>query len=109
MKVINLTPHAITVVLADGKTKTFPSSGKVVRVNVTYDETALGDVIGVPTTMATFGKVEDLPPEEPDTYYIVSTMVAQALEGTRLDLLAPGELVRDKEGQPVGCKSLVSY
>lgn len=40
-----------------------------------------------------------------ETYYIVSQIVKSALP-TRKDLLVPAEVVRDENGNIVGCKSL---
>ncbi len=105
VEVINLTPHDIVVVYGDEK-KVFPKSGSVARVSVEYYPTQLGEILGVPTTSSSYGEVIGLFREIPGVFYIVSTMVAQAMEGKRLDLLSPGPLIRDENGQPVGCSSL---
>ena len=104
---INLTPHDISVVGANGKTlATFPPSGAIARVAVTSYPTALGDLLGVPTTHSEMGDVTGLPAERAGVYYITSQIVAGAVSGTRCDVLHPGELVRNSVGQPIGCKSL---
>lgn len=47
-------------------------------------------------------EVVNLPEPEPDTYYIVSKMLAQACP-ERKDLIFPGTVVRDTDGHIVGC------
>lgn len=106
IELVNLTPHDIVVIYGDKKKKVFPKSGSVARVSVEYYFTELGEVIGVPTTSSSYGQVIGLFKEFPGVYYIVSTMVAQAMQGKRFDLLSPGPLIRDESGQPVGCSSL---
>lgn len=85
-KIINLTPHAITITTGE-HAGTYPSEG-VARV----DGLPLGPVVG-------------LPPSTADTVYVVSIIVAEALP-TRGDLRVPGEQVRDGAGRIVGCESL---
>ena len=117
-KFVNLTPHIINVIGHGGnKVVEIPPSGDVARVSVEY--TQQGDlgakVVGVGTTLvpiyrAVYGEIEGLPPEPPslkiDVYYIVSGLVASAV--SRADVLSPGELVRDADGRPVGCRGLKS-
>tara|TARA_Y100000593_G_C4311522_1_gene338613 strand:+ start:127 stop:504 length:378 start_codon:yes stop_codon:yes gene_type:complete len=38
---------------------------------------------------------------------IVSAMVAQATK--RLDVVSPGQLIRDDKGRPIGCEGLISW
>jgi hypothetical protein len=96
--IINLTPHAITDVVTN---KTFPPSGTVARVATT--QTQVGDLDGIPLFSTTYGDIQDLPPQQDDTYYLVSLLVKQALP-YRKDLLSPSTLVRDDKGNPIGCK-----
>ena len=49
-----------------------------------------------------YGQVDNLPKEKEETYYIVSALVAQAVKN-RHDLLVPTHMVRNKEGQILGC------
>jgi len=81
----NLTPHAIHVRTERGD-YTFSPSGQVARVAVTQE--VIGDVVGIPIVKSAFGEVEGLPEPQPDTMYIVSTIVAQAVSG-RADVVAP--------------------
>lgn len=47
----------------------------------------------------------NLPPQKPNVGLIVSYIVASAFP-ERTDLFYPGDLVRDKEGNIIGCTSL---
>lgn len=97
MPIINLTPHAITCALTG---RTFPASGSVARVSSTT--TPAGDIDGIPTFVTAYGDVTGLPDAQDGVFLLVSGMVFGA--STRRDLIAPGDLVRDANGQPVGCK-----
>jgi hypothetical protein len=109
---INLTPHAVNICNAQGEPLfTLPRSGTVARVSVTQ-ESAGSLTGGIPLFRTKFGEVQDLPECDPDNdvVYIVSLVVAQhpAVAG-REDIASPGELIRDVNGQPVGCKGLTVY
>ena len=100
MKIINLTPHAIT---AAGRT--FAPSGTVARVSVTRAK--VGDIDGIPAFRPTFGPVQDLPDATPDCVLIVSAMVRTHPDvANRADVASPGALVRDDAGQIIGCDGL---
>lgn len=115
-KVVNLTPHAITMVGIDQNGNSYPAavypaSGDVARCEEKTVETGLID--GVPITKTQFGDVgivskdgnhEPMPPVKADTIYLVSTRTAQAMKD-RPDIFIPNESVRDEQGRIVGCKS----
>lgn len=105
--VVNLTPHSITVIMDDHKLE-IPPSGTVARVST--DRVGMGhietDIGPVRAYHQTLGEVTDLPEPEGSTCYIVSAMVAQAVPG-RLDVVHPGELVRDESGRIIGCRDFV--
>ena len=119
MQIINLTPHAILVFDADGKTEllTLPPSGTVARVAVTRKQTDSLDVglsnpgpgdnwPEIPVYVGTYGSVTDLPePDESDTAFVVSALVRSAMPNRR-DVFSPGELIRGADGQPIGCRGL---
>jgi hypothetical protein len=94
---INLTPHTINEV---NSKLSFEPSGMVARVSSEYKE--IDRVNETPIYKVEFGEVVDLPEPESDTVYIVSGMVLDAVK-YRNDLVAPGQLVRDSNGQPIGC------
>lgn len=102
MKIINLTPHTINILLPEGS-KVIEPSGIVARCKVTREKT--GEIEGIPVFSTVFGEVEDLPPSKKDTIYIVSSLVAQASR-VRDDLFIPDDLVRDEQGRIIGCKGL---
>ena len=106
MKLKNLTPHNVVIVIDEITNIVIPSDG-IARVSETKTITPSIDVDGViiETFSSAFGEVENLPPKEEGVMIIVSALVASAAKG-RDDLLVPGELVRDDGGNIVGCKSL---
>ena len=106
MKLKNLTPHNVVIVINEATKIVIPSDG-IARVTETKTVTPSIDVDGVTveTFVSAFGEVENLPPQEEGIMVIVSALVASAAKG-RDDLLVPGELVRDDGGNIVGCKSL---
>ena len=105
MKLVNLTPHAVNIVLEDGALNIVPS-GVVARCSQSDVNVGTIDVdgIAVPLTETSFGDVVDLPAPAPDTLYIVSRLVATA--ANRDDLVVPNGIVRDDNGNIIGCKSL---
>lgn len=103
--IVNLTPHAIAVYSADGATLllSVQPSGNVARVTVSRAETArIGEI---PVFASVVGAVTGLPEKADNTVYIVSALVRLAVT-TRLDVFSPGELIRDANGQPIGCRGL---
>ena len=101
---INLTPHTINELTTD---LSIPPSGLVARLDHKTKQTAQLD--GIPVYSKQFGEVQNLPDPQPDTYCIVSgIMLDHAKAMGRTDCLAPAELVRDEQGQVVGCKGFVS-
>lgn len=105
MKIINLTPHAVTIYDADGKTiiATVQPSGDVGRVTMTRKQT--DTVNGIPVFVSTAGDVTGLPAPQTGKIYLVSALVRLALKGRR-DVYSPGELIRNEQGQPTGCRGL---
>ncbi|MEM5806858.1 MAG: hypothetical protein QW474_00530 [Candidatus Aenigmatarchaeota archaeon] len=101
-KLINLTPHPITIFLSNGNNIELPPSGKVARCKEKTIE--IGQINNIPIIKKELGEVYDLPASEENTYYIVSLAVAQAVK--RSDLLVVGQSVRDEKGNIIGCTSL---
>ena len=99
MKIVNLTPHEITLVKGSSK-EILPSEG-LARCSVITEQ--LGDVNGYPINKNRFGEVTGLPDPQPETMYVVSQIVAQALKGLRDDLLIVDKTVRDDAGRICGC------
>ena len=104
MKIMNLTPHRIDFVTADGSPlMSVEPSGTVARVSVKTE--TIGEVAGIPVTKSVYSDIVDLPAPQEGVVYIVSSLVAQRCVD-RDDVYIPNESVRDSEGKIVGCKSL---
>jgi hypothetical protein len=99
----NLTPHPIHLVGLDGQIiRTFSPDGLVRLKTSTVD--AGFTVEGCKITKTVFGEPEGLPEYKLGQFYIVSQLVKSALPN-REDLLVPAEVVRDSNGNILGCKS----
>lgn len=108
MKIVNLTPHAITII-GEIENLVIEPSGIVTRIVATTK--TVGNLITenqgsfeIPVTVTKYSEVENLPEPVNGTIYIVSAMVANAVK--RHDLYIPNESVRDDLGRIIGCKSL---
>lgn len=117
--IINATPHAITIVSKKGVeqdskkqflaetvevVREIPSSGILPRVSMS--NSPAGEIDGLPIESVVYGEIEGLPEYQEGVYYIVSGLVAAAAAKVdRVDCLAPGALVRDKNNPAVilGC------
>ena len=102
-RVVNCTPHPVTIVENGVVVRTIPSSGEVARLSVSTEPA--GVVLGIPITRTVFGEPVGLPEPKLGTCYIVSQLVKNALP-ERDDLVVPAEVVRDAAGNIVGCRSL---
>ena len=109
MKIINLTPHALNFMPQgpDGPVVTIPPSGIVARCAASrvQVDTVTVDGISIPVNQTRFGEVSDLPDPRPDTIYVVSALVAQAVP-ERTDVFIVDDTVRDKDGRIIGAKAL---
>lgn len=103
IKLYNCTPHGINIIRDGMPDLVFPKGEKVPRLRAI---TTVRDVMGgIKITGTNFQGVEDMPDEEPGTFFIVSRLVKQAFPNRR-DLLVPNEIVRDDDGNIIGCRSL---
>jgi hypothetical protein len=109
MNIVNLTPHPLNLMPQgpDGPTVTIPPSGQVARcaVNRVQVDTVTVDGITVPVNQTRFGTVSDLPNSQPDTIYVVSSIVAQAVPD-RQDVFIVDDAVRDDQGRIIGARAL---
>lgn len=102
--IINLTPHEVSFVDAEGTiVLSVEPSGTVARVSSRTVQT--GTLNGLPVTQTEFGEVQDLPEQKDGTVYLVSSLVAQRVPERR-DVFIPAESVRDSAGRIIGCRSL---
>lgn len=110
MVITNLTPHTLNVVDDAGKIiLSVAPSGTVARV--TTKQATVGNVAGIDIVRTVFGDVDGLPDPQPDTIYVVSTLVLQALKANgviRDDVVSPdtspSSVVRDDTGNIIGVK-----
>lgn len=109
MKIVNLTPHALNLMPGGpaGPTVTIPPSGQVARcaVDRVQVDTVTVNGITVPVNKTQFGTVSDLPDPQPDTIYVVSALVAQAVS-YRPDVFMVDDAVRDDQGRIIGARAL---
>lgn len=106
MRLVNLTPHTINIIGEDGTVTVLPASGAIARVaTVRQILPPIGDGTEIAAYRTTYGEVSGLPEPAPSTGYVVSAIVRQAAPH-RPDVFSPGELVRDADGQPIGCRGL---
>ena len=103
MEILNYTPHTVNAYLPDGSELPFEPHGRPPRLQT--DRRYLGEIEGIPFVERTMGDPEGLPYESDDIIYIVSKLVADAVTD-RSDLAYPGEVIRDKHGNVIGCKGL---
>jgi len=111
MRLVNLTPHPITLISPTGEQLTVPPSGAVARVAERME--SLGEVmvegVVVPVVKRSFGEVDGLPEPEPGVLYVVSALVAEAAWRVgRSDVVGLADFVRDEQGRVVGARALVA-
>ncbi|UOE78397.1 hypothetical protein [Parageobacillus thermoglucosidasius] len=110
MNFINLTPHTVNVVDDSGNSiLSVAPSGAVARV--TTQQTVVGNVAGIDIVRTVFGDVDGLSAPQPDTVYIVSTLVLQSLKANGIDRddvvapdTSPESVVRDNAGNIIGVR-----
>lgn len=103
IKIINMTPHPIVILDEKNELKrTFQTEG---LIRLKSEVKRVEEIEGVPISSTLFGEPEGLPDYEVGTFFIVSQLIKSALPG-RKDLLVPAEVVRDENGNIIGCRSL---
>lgn len=112
MKLLNCTPHNVTILTAGGHYRlTLVPSGIVPRVQLVEEfEGMLPISEGVSVLMYhTYAEatIEDLPDAVEGTMYVVSRLVAETARGRR-DLLIPHDAMRDDQDRIVGCRALAT-
>lgn len=104
---VNLTPHPINLygnrAVEDGPERVIEPSGTVARVATIELGTQIDD--SCTYEFVEYGRLNDLPPRQDGTTYIVSLVCALAARG-RNDLLAPYVEVRNEAGTMIGCRYL---
>lgn len=102
MKIVNTTPHNVNICDDNGDViNTFPKSPFPIRLSMTSNN--VGDLDGIPLMNVSYGDT-DLPSVQNNVFYIVSALLKQSFPD-RQDLLVPHDIVRDNDGNIIGCKS----
>ena len=122
VRLVNLTPHEVTVLGADGSPGVvLAGSASVPRLVLSPGTTTIVTVAGEPGPGAATGRVQvavdhgqhlvgidpPLPDPQPGVLYVTSRVVAEHAP-SRTDLVWPNGLVRDELGRPVGARGLAS-
>ncbi|MCK9597609.1 MAG: hypothetical protein M0R06_01135 [Sphaerochaeta sp.] len=81
----------------------FAPSGQTIRLEMETEPRRPID--GIPTSVIKFGEPIGLPEQADGVYYIVSQIVKSACP-ERTDLLVPTDVMRDTNGNIVGCRAL---
>ena len=97
-KFVNMTAHTINEVTTGME---IPRSGTIARVKQHTKKTQTH--AGVPIYASSFGDVEGLPEPQEGVIYIVSALALNAVPSSRTDVVAPGNIQRDENKQPIGC------
>lgn len=107
LRVVNLTPHPLRLVGADGRIAELAPAGAPARVAVGTTEQTLLDIDGVrvPLLEEQPAEVMDLPDPEPGTLYVVASRVRDALPH-RQDLVSPTRFQRDESGVIIAAEAL---
>jgi hypothetical protein len=108
-RLVNLTPHQITVIGDDGHQICLAPEPCPARVILRPDD-PLGNLhlagIDVPVVRtAATGAIVGLPEPCPGVLHVVSRIVAETARA-RHDLVFPHDSVRDAEGRVIGCRRL---
>src|SRR5690554_3467842 len=103
VQIINLTPHPVTLVTANGDEVVIQPEENPVRIPTTT--TPAGDVNGIPLVEEALGDANSvLPAPQPGVVYVVARPVAERA-GHRPDLLVPTQVER-VDGRPVRARAL---
>lgn len=108
--IVNLTPHPVEIVDADGEVVRVLESEGIARAVQT--DSPVEDLDDIPMVCSTYGGTEGLPEPKQGVYLLVSMMTANAAkdEGRNCsDLLIPAGIVRDDDGQITGSTSLAYF
>lgn len=104
-KIINMTPHDVVILNSQNQViKVYPKGPDDLRLPILSIEN-VAVIDGCLITETKFGKPENLPDEEPGTYYIVSQMIKNKLSH-RKDLLVPTDVQRNANNSIMGARAL---
>lgn len=102
IEIRNLTPHTVTLLINEEFVELKPEGEPCPRVSTVETTICSEPFVGLEVSYET---IENLPPQVPGVALIVSKICCDAAPWRR-DLWYPTRLVRDEEGNIVGCKAL---
>ena len=103
MRIVNFTPHPVTLVTASGDEVVIHPEETPVRIPATT--TPAGEINGIPLVVERLGDADSvLPAPQPGTVYVVARPVAERA-GHRTDLVVPTNVER-VDGRPVRARAL---
>lgn len=111
MEIVNLTPHTVAL-FEESDSEVILSvepCGVVARCEETSIRvgTAFVGCAEVPIVVKRYGPVTGLPAPKPGVLYLLSSMaMIEAARVGRMDVVCPGDLVRDESRNVIGCRSL---
>ena len=102
---VNMTPHPIHIIGDNNQVLvTIPKGDRLIRLKAKTIKAGF-TINDIPVTRTEYSEPVGLPEYSFGTFYIVSQLVKSALP-ERDDLLVPADVVRDNEGNIIGCRSL---
>lgn len=109
MRIINSTPHLVTIVSGHRTHNLLPSHSFLARVNKMTETERIVSLtdhpeLFVPIKITDYFDPSPLP-SHPNTLYIVSRLYADVARH-RTDVVFPTDLIRDEVGRVIGCGSL---
>lgn len=107
VRLINLTGHDLIIRDEEDNTTKLQSYGRArVESDMALFHTEEYEGVKVDVLRVTEQRITGLPQPEPETYYIVSGIVASAAR--REDVVAPSRVKREEGGRVVECKALLN-
>lgn len=110
VRLINLTPHSVTLWRGQDPALTLPPVGRFARLLEDWvpGRPLLMGEVEVAIAAVTYRGVEDLPDPMDGVAFVVSRVLAAAVP-ERSDLYFPAEEVRDAAGRVIGCRRLGTF
>lgn len=107
--IINLTPHPLNIVDAEGELRSFPKpDADVLLPRVAQTTVEAGTINGITEFISSYGEPDHVPYND-GNIYVVSRLVISACAEHGVDhshLRSPGRLLRDEEGKIIGAEGL---
>lgn len=106
VKLVNCTPHELNIYNGTTWIKLAPS-GIVPRIEereIASGHMHLNGEESIPIVHNKDGGVVDIPAPKENTIYVCSKLVADRVQ--RADVMSPGQIIRDEDGRPIGCRGL---